>query len=228
MKRIAISAVLLLILPVFLSASIRTASDTLVVRAYKIVAPEDGKEHLEMHVYDAITDSLKLVDDNGTINLDKFLSGSLENSSLIGTAESGKTGRLIYAFNVEGNTMGDYTISIEMEPFVLMNGDSEISENKVNLYFYTVNDFAYFKGTEGAESMDSAKLKYINNTSGARSNDADNKISASFIVTGLSRPSVDIWTVRGGIGVILDKSEYDIAPNGRYRSVAKVTLTENT
>lgn len=228
MKRLIIIIMLLVSVPLCLFSSIRTASDSLTIRAYKMATPEDGKEHIEMKIYDAVVDSLKTIGDGESINLNKFLSGSLENNALIGSATSGSTGRLVYAFNIEGNTMGDYSVTIEMKPFVLMNGEEEISDNKIRYYFHVMNDYSFFKGTESDISIDGAKVKYIKNTIGAQTDSTGGKIKVSFFISGLSRPSEDVWTVRGGIGIVMDKNDYDSAPNGKYRAIAKVTLTENT
>mgnify|MGYP004698458645 CR=1 FL=1 len=230
MRKILIFVVLLLCIPLCIFASSRSVSDSLVIRAYKIAVQDDGKEHIAIRLYDAVTDSLRVIDENSTVYLDKFLTGSFENNALVGEASSGSTGRLVYAFNVEGNAMGSYTVSVEMKPFVLMNGETEVESNSINYYFHIMNDFAYFKGTEGEKSLDGAKLKYTKSAGGAwtGADAAPNKVSASFIVTGLSRPSSDFWTVSGGVGMVLKQDEYALAPNGRYKAVATVTLTENS
>lgn len=227
MRHRILIAALLLLFPLSLFA-VDTASDALTIRAYKVAIPKDGDEHVEMRVFDAITDSLKEISEGGTVDLSRYVSGSIDGNSLIGDASSAKTGRLIYAFNVEGNTMGSYGVTIEMNPFVLMNGETEVKSDTINYYFHTMNDFAYFKGSESLTSMDGAKFLYVSTTVGSKADASYNKISIPFSIYGLTKPTTDVWTIRCGIGLVIDQSEYTKAPNGRYRATAKITLTEYT
>lgn len=213
---------------------------TLEIKAYK--NNYSSEDVLAVYITDAITSSLKLVTENsGSIAPDTNapeleITPYVENQ-LLGNIDDGNPEiseeNIVFSYRVVGNQVGIYTLKLTIQPFIQQVTSSPVY---ISAYYNMLNKNVIFQGSSDTTSTDGWTIKQENLSSvGSTSSSSSAAIlEAQWIVTnsmgfstyrnGMSH-SRDLWIARGAIAAVIDKKDYQGAPNGEYKAYCKVEVT---
>lgn len=226
------------------------SEETLEIKAYKNYHASEG--FLAVYITDAITSSLKLVAESegaAVADIEPINITPYVENSFLGTVPSSykedivSEENIVFSYRVVGNLSSSYTISFTINPFVQ---DAAGESHLIAAYYQILNENAVFQGTSSTDSSDSPSWR-INltpsNSHGIASSNNSAELSANWNVqyqyqnwrgnyyyydTDSSHsPSSDSWIVRGAVAVIVDREDYQAAPNGDYEAICKVRVTSN-
>lgn len=207
-KRSLFMILIILLLLSGLSAA-ESNQATLVLKAYKYRISEAGQTKL--FLVDSITDDPDKYEENlGYLGNGRNLDITPRLNSMLGDINGDSTGVPVFAYRVESNETGNFTIEINFEsPFIHTDSSSKIGF-KANMYNVAIDPTS--AGTMG-ENLPAPIVV-----------PADSSVGGS-LSYGWNANSTDVWAVRGSVSMLVDKTDYESSTAyGMYQLDVKVTL----
>ena len=231
------------------------------ISAYHI-APESAKPSSNS-VYIEIGDTVSggILDSAAGIDLTNYIDGMLTDFNANGTVnESGHPEEIVFSYLLHGYGLPDgtdmrddnheqYTLSVSVSPFTLINGNSEILSS-----FRVLNTTSAFDdGSKRLENpgvcnnwaiwdLGEREISYVDITDSIDSSshqysssvvkhsiklDYDRCSYGALASHSFERKKSLEWTARGAVSIVFDRESYENAPNGTYTSNVTLTLTSN-
>ncbi len=225
MKKILI--VLILMLPLHLAVYATVPTETFEIKAYRI----DPAAYLTVTITDSLSDSLKVIQSGGELDLTNHLEQYMGSTGGADTPISAFDEHIVFSYRVAGNTAGTYRITMTFLPFT--NTDSSGTASTIRAAFEVGNSSYVFTSTGNSSVGTSGSIK--EDTTSGYGNDPDR----TRIVVGNGGTDSDLakvwtvsdaaneeWIVRGAIGMDISPTDYysEKTAFGRYESTVTVTL----
>ena len=210
-KRLLSALMIVLLLINVLNADSNQA--TLVLKAYKYRVSEAGQTKL--FLVDSITDDPDKYEENlGYLGNGRNLDITPRLNSMLGDINGNSTGVPVFAYRVESNETGNFTIEINFEkPFNHTVDPSSKIGFKANMYNVAIDPTS--AGTMG-ENLPAPIVVSADSSTGG---------SLSY---GWSANSTDVWAVRGSVSMLVNKTDYESSTAyGMYQLNVEVTLKIN-
>ena len=200
-------------------------SDTLMITAFK---PDPYQETgVYLKVSNALTreDMVAVEGTENTIDVSDYIGSLLGRQPASGTMSS----TVIFSYRVEGNVEpeGDtvsYKLKIDFSP--LKNG------NDILTAYYQIGNFdVVFPGNAGEINTsirpDGWKIAY-NDTSVRNLTVATGEVSVDDLEWTISKEptsgTIPVWIARGAVGMVIDSTDYNSKPFGKYTADVTITL----
>lgn len=210
-KRLLSALMIVLLLINVLNADSNQA--TLVLKAYKYRVSEAGQTKL--FLVDSITDDPDKYEENlGYLGNGRNLDITPRLNSMLGDINGDSTGVPVFAYRVESNETGNFTIEINFgKPFTHTVDSSSKIGFKANMYNVAIDPTS--AGTMG-ENLPAPIVV-----------SADSSVGGSLSYE-WSANSTDVWAVRGSVSMLVNKTDYESSTAyGMYQLNVEVTLKIN-
>lgn len=247
MKNTVTRIALFLILQILVVAELFAvvSSETLDIKAYKNYNEDSGKEFMAIYITDAITSSLQMIAESEqkfttetppsaandldiTPYLENRLLGTIPNNGTAPVSED----NIIFSYRAIGNVSSNYTISLEIEPFK-QQLEGQDNPYIIETYYQMMNENVVFQNTSSVTSSDKnpwrIELTQTGNHDVASANESaiiKTMVSVKDQNCSTNNRSVsdDVWIARGAIAAVIDRTDYEGAPEGDYRAYCKVLV----
>lgn len=248
MKNTVTRITLFLILQILVVAELFAvvSSETLDIRAYKNYNRNPGDDFMAIYITDAITSSLEMIAESNhkfstetpsSTPKDLNITPYLENRLLGTMPEDNETvpvseDNIIFSYRAIGNVSSNYTISLEIEPFK-QQLEGQDNPYIIETYYQMMNENVVFQNTSSVttsgENPWRIELTQIGDHDVASANESaiiKTMVSVKDQNGSTNNRSVsdDVWIARGAIAAVIDRTDYEGAPEGDYRAYCKVLV----
>ena len=202
-------------------------SDTLMITAFK---PDPYQETgVYLKVSNALTreDMVAAEGTESIIDVSDYIGSLLGRQPASGTMSS----TVIFSYRVEGNEEPEgntvsYKLRIDISP--LANGNENLTA------YYQIGNFdVVFPGNAGeinTSTKDGWKIAY-DNTSVRNLTVSTEAVSVGDIKWTISKEptsgTIPVWIARGAVGMVIDSTDYNSKPFGKYKADVTITLEAN-